>query len=45
MLHDVIEDASKPYEDLEKAFGKNVADDVLALTKTQHDQVEARENG
>jgi (p)ppGpp synthase/HD superfamily hydrolase len=34
LLHDVIEDAGKSYEDLEKAFGKNVADGVLALTKS-----------
>jgi (p)ppGpp synthase/HD superfamily hydrolase len=34
LLHDVIEDAGKSYEDLEKAFGKKVADGVLALTKS-----------
>ena len=34
LLHDFIEDAGKSYEDLEKAFGKNVADGVLALTKS-----------
>jgi (p)ppGpp synthase/HD superfamily hydrolase len=34
LLHDVIEDAGKSYEDLEKVFGKNVADGVLALTKS-----------
>ena len=34
LLHDVIEDAGRSYEDLEKAFGKNVADGVLALTKS-----------
>lgn len=34
LLHDVIEDAGKSYDDLEKAFGKKVADGVLALTKS-----------
>jgi (p)ppGpp synthase/HD superfamily hydrolase len=34
LLHDVIEDAGKSYEDLEKDFGKNVADGVLSLTKS-----------
>jgi len=34
LLHDVIEDAGKTYGDLEKAFGKKVADGVLALTKS-----------
>jgi (p)ppGpp synthase/HD superfamily hydrolase len=34
LLHDVIEDAGKSYEDLEKVFGKKVADGVLALTKS-----------
>jgi (p)ppGpp synthase/HD superfamily hydrolase len=34
LLHDVIEDAGKSYEDLEKTFGKKVADGVLALTKS-----------
>ena len=40
LLHDVIEDAGKSYEDLEKAFGKNVADGVLALTKSS--QIESK---
>jgi (p)ppGpp synthase/HD superfamily hydrolase len=35
LLHDVIEDAGKTYEDLEKAFGKKVAEGVLALTKSR----------
>lgn len=34
LLHDVIEDAGKCYEDLEKVFGKRVANGVLALTKS-----------
>jgi (p)ppGpp synthase/HD superfamily hydrolase len=34
LLHDVIEDAGKSYEDLETAFGKKVADGALALTKS-----------
>jgi (p)ppGpp synthase/HD superfamily hydrolase len=34
LLHDVIEDAGKSYEDLEEVFGKNVAEGVLALTKS-----------
>jgi hypothetical protein len=34
LLHDVIEDAGKSYEDLDKVFGKKVAEGVLALTKS-----------
>jgi (p)ppGpp synthase/HD superfamily hydrolase len=34
LLHDVVEDAGKSYEDLEKTFGKKVANGVLALTKS-----------
>lgn len=34
LLHDVIEDAGKSYEDLDKVFGKEVAGGVLALTKS-----------
>jgi len=34
LLHDVIEDAGKSYEDLEKVFGKKVDGGVLALTKS-----------
>lgn len=34
LLHDVIEDADKSYEDLEKVFGKKVANGVLSLTKS-----------
>jgi (p)ppGpp synthase/HD superfamily hydrolase len=40
LLHDVIEDAGKSYGDLEKAFGKKVADGVLALTKSS--QIESK---
>lgn len=34
LLHDVIEDAGKSYEDLDKNFGEKVAEGVLALTKS-----------
>jgi hypothetical protein len=34
LLHDVIEDAEKSYDELEANFGKEVADGVLALTKS-----------
>jgi guanosine-3',5'-bis(diphosphate) 3'-pyrophosphohydrolase len=34
LLHDVIEDAGKSYTDLAKAFGREVAEGVLALTKS-----------
>jgi (p)ppGpp synthase/HD superfamily hydrolase len=40
LLHDVIEDAGKSYGDLETAFGKAVADGVLALTKSS--QIESK---
>lgn len=33
LLHDVIEDAKKTYEDVENAFGKEVAKGVLGLNK------------
>jgi (p)ppGpp synthase/HD superfamily hydrolase len=33
LLHDVIEDAGKSYDDLQKTFGRGVAEGVLALTK------------
>ncbi|NRB51630.1 MAG: bifunctional (p)ppGpp synthetase/guanosine-3',5'-bis(diphosphate) 3'-pyrophosphohydrolase [Saprospiraceae bacterium] len=33
LLHDTIEDTDLTYEDVEKEFGKPVADGVLALTK------------
>ena len=33
LLHDVIEDSEYTYEDLEKIFGKNIADIVNGLTK------------
>jgi len=34
LLHDVIEDAGKSYDDLQETFGRDVAEGVLALTKT-----------
>jgi (p)ppGpp synthase/HD superfamily hydrolase len=33
LLHDVLEDTSVPYSEIEAAFGKDVAVGVLALTK------------
>lgn len=33
LLHDVIEDAPHDYDDIQEAFGKEVADIVAALTK------------
>ncbi len=33
LLHDVIEDTDASYEDLQGLFGKEVADNVMALTK------------
>jgi len=33
MLHDVIEDTPADYDDIERAFGRDVADAVAALTK------------
>lgn len=35
ILHDTIEDTSIKYEDVEKQFGKVVADGVMALTKDE----------
>ena len=35
LLHDVIEDTPKSYDDILKEFGKDVADLVLGLTKIQ----------
>ena len=35
LLHDVLEDTDATYEMLETAFGKKVADGVLALTKDE----------
>jgi (p)ppGpp synthase/HD superfamily hydrolase len=36
ILHDTLEDTSTSYEELEKIFGKKVADGVLALTKNEN---------
>lgn len=36
LLHDVIEDTDITYEEIEKEFGKEVADGVLALTKDEN---------
>ena len=35
ILHDTIEDTEVSYEELEKEFGKSVADGVMALTKNE----------
>ncbi len=35
LLHDVMEDTDVTYDDLEKEFGRRVADGVLALTKNK----------
>ena len=35
ILHDTIEDAGVSHEELEKEFGKSVADGVMALTKNE----------
>lgn len=35
LLHDILEDTDKTYEELEKEFGKRVADAVQALTKNE----------
>ena len=35
ILHDTIEDTPTRYEDIEKEFGKAVADGVMALTKNE----------
>lgn len=35
LLHDTLEDTSVTYADIEKDFGKKVADGVLALTKNR----------
>ena len=37
-LHDVIEDTSTTYEDIENDFGKNVADLVLELTNDEQEK-------
>lgn len=35
ILHDTLEDTDKTYDDLEREFGKNVAEGVTALTKNK----------
>ena len=35
LLHDVLEDTSTKFEELEKLFGKDIAKGVLALTKNE----------
>jgi (p)ppGpp synthase/HD superfamily hydrolase len=36
LLHDVIEDCEVPFERIEKKFGKDVANGVLALSKKRN---------
>ena len=36
LLHDTIEDTDTTYEEIEKKFGKDIADGVLALTKNDN---------
>lgn len=36
LLHDVIEDTGKTYDEIKQNFGTDVADGVLALTKNQN---------
>lgn len=36
ILHDTLEDTSATYEDIEKQFGKQIAEGVLALTKNKN---------
>src|SRR3954471_7857848 len=43
LLHDVIEDTTADYDDLEEKFGRDVADVVAALTKDMRMQEELRE--
>jgi guanosine-3',5'-bis(diphosphate) 3'-pyrophosphohydrolase len=43
LLHDVIEDTTADYDDLEKDFGTDVADVVAALTKDMRKQNDQRE--
>jgi (p)ppGpp synthase/HD superfamily hydrolase len=43
LLHDVIEDTTADYDDLEEQFGKEVADVVAALTKDMRMPDAARE--
>lgn len=43
LLHDTIEDTPIDYDDIEKAFGRQVADVVAAMTKDMRLQEPARE--
>ena len=43
LLHDVIEDTTADYDDLEEQFGREIADVVAALTKDMRMQESARE--
>lgn len=42
ILHDVIEDTNVCYENIEKRYGKRIADGVLALTKNEEISKEKR---
>lgn len=42
LLHDVIEDTGKTYDEIKQIFGADVADGVLALTKNQNIKKESR---
>ena len=42
LLHDVIEDTGKTYDEIKQIFGTGVADGVLALTKNQNIKKESR---
>jgi (p)ppGpp synthase/HD superfamily hydrolase len=42
LLHDVIEDTGKTYNEIKQIFGADVADGVLALTKNQNIKKESR---
>src|SRR4051812_15833439 len=44
LLHDVIEDTTADYDDLEETFGREVADVVAALTKDMRMEETARED-
>ncbi|MDN3641796.1 HD domain-containing protein [Lutimonas halocynthiae] len=42
LLHDVLEDTSTTYDELQSVFGKKIADGVLALSKDETLKAEAR---
>ena len=42
LLHDTIEDTNATYEEINKEFGKEIADGVLALTKNENLPCELR---